>query len=261
MSTTWFAGTAEYNVSMLGSISASIDVGYYRFLNKSITDVATLNDILQDLYQPQNEGKKYALHSLLAAERVHYQAIDILNIYIICGQTSASTRALLARVTASSRDAYWTVLMTKSITAFGISYLLNYFRQIDTSITVAEGTTVLGTVASLIIISGGIIDRLQDKRRAFSKLEAFLVNAFLALQYATLETARAMYRHSCFASDSLEGLELNNIRVDVTREQTSHVISSHLMRSHIFPKAVLEYGRLIEDDYSDLPELIECKWD
>lgn len=96
LSTIWIDNTIQYNISMLGSLTISTEVGYHRVLNQTITCAAALNHIWQDLVVPHCRGQILATHALAPTQTLNDQAIDLLSQCIICGQSVASTRTLLA---------------------------------------------------------------------------------------------------------------------------------------------------------------------
>lgn len=226
LSTTWTVGANHYNVTMLGSTTTSSEVGYYRFLNRTSIQNASLETIWQDVVIPHTRGATLAMHTLDAAREAYSQAIDLINDYIICGQNPASARALLARISSRDRDGFWTVLMAKGTAQFGIAYLLTYFPQNATPISSSEIALAAAAATYFATVSGAIVDRLQQRKRTFSSVEAFLINAFLALQRTTLEGARSLFRNSCLAASSIEN-GLSEVKVDVVHD---------IMHSHILPR-------------------------
>ena len=203
LSTTWSVDSMHYNISMMGSIKSSTNVGYYRYLGGTQTTSASMGDILNDLVGHADGDTDIVLHTLRMARHLQNKAIDLLNHYIICGQDPAFTRALLADVSSHNRDGFYTILIVKTITNFGMSYLLNYFKEFDDNLSGADAVFIAGTITGLTTLTSGIIDRLQDKKQAFSRLEAFLIESLLAIGHTILVSARYIFNHSCLSRESI----------------------------------------------------------
>ena len=204
LSTAWAADNIFFNISMMGTLYATNEIGYYRFLNQTVTWTATLGDILDDVSAPGIDPTNLAIHTSIAAANLNNEALDLFTNYIICGTTPASYRALLARVTADSRDGFWTAYMIKSIGSFGLAYVLSV-SQGESNVTSSELRLAACSIAFFSVLGNGIIDRLQETKK-LNSIEAFLINAFISVGENAMKAARAAFGNNCFGTETLEPL-------------------------------------------------------
>ncbi|CAF9940240.1 MAG: hypothetical protein ALECFALPRED_008489 [Alectoria fallacina] len=186
-----------YNISYDGVLCISQTIGYYVFLNGTLTEDATYQEISEDIRAA--DQSQLGPHVLEQAQGLLSEIESLFDNGWICNGGSGSGRNLLYQYTPGDI----TALMVKSAAGgYGISMAVTFLNSENSTLTASEKGVIAGFGAGLGLIANALVDYLQG--RLLAPLDAIVISLWIGAASIISNVLGNDLNNVCFTDDQIQ---------------------------------------------------------
>ncbi|MCJ1453708.1 hypothetical protein MMC28_004056 [Mycoblastus sanguinarius] len=172
----WSDGANDFNISLSNCVTFGTVAGEWLFVDGSVKEMATVQDIASDIQSLNGDEKKFASHLLDNANRFLTGISAFVDDNLVCSPSGGADRELKAQIPAGTYQALGLKTAVGGLVGYGITAAIG--EAFNTTLT-GQALTLGAASGASITFAVGLVDLLHQAG-AISGIQAFIVGTWVA---------------------------------------------------------------------------------